>query len=37
VPRFLPDTADVRQDLLDYYFEVERFDRDQPVKQPLIR
>ena len=28
VPRFLPDTADVRQDLLDYYFEVQRFDRD---------
>jgi arylsulfatase A-like enzyme len=28
VPRFLPDTIDVRQDLLDYYFEVRRFDRD---------
>ncbi len=28
VPRFLPDTIDVRQDLLDYYFEVQRFDRD---------
>ena len=28
VPRFLPDTVDVRQDLLDYYFEVQRFDRD---------
>jgi arylsulfatase A-like enzyme len=28
VPRFLPDTLDVRNDLLDYYFEVERFDRD---------
>jgi arylsulfatase A-like enzyme len=28
VPRFLPDTADVRQDLLDYYYEVQRFDRD---------
>jgi N-sulfoglucosamine sulfohydrolase len=28
VPRFLPDTAEVRQDLLDYYFEVQRFDRD---------
>jgi arylsulfatase A-like enzyme len=28
VPRFLPDTEEVRQDLLDYYFEVQRFDRD---------
>ena len=28
VPRFLPDTPEVRQDLLDYYFEVERFDRE---------
>ena len=28
VPRYLPDTADVRNDLLDYYFEVQRFDRD---------
>lgn len=28
VPRYLPDTAEVRQDLLDYYFEVQRFDRD---------
>jgi N-sulfoglucosamine sulfohydrolase len=28
VPRFLPDTADVRQDLLDYYYEVQRFDMD---------
>jgi N-sulfoglucosamine sulfohydrolase len=28
VPPFLPDTADVRQDILDYYFEVQRFDRD---------
>ena len=28
VPPFLPDTAEVRADLLDYYFEVERFDRD---------
>jgi arylsulfatase A-like enzyme len=27
VPRFLPDTIEVRNDLLDYYFEVERFDR----------
>ena len=28
VPRFLPDTREVRSDLLDYYAEVERFDRD---------
>jgi len=28
VPAFLPDTLDVRNDLLDYYFEVQRFDRD---------
>ncbi len=28
VPGFLPDTAEVRQDILDYYFEVQRFDRD---------
>ncbi len=28
VPAFLPDTTEVRRDLLDYYFEVERFDRD---------
>ncbi|MGI8672854.1 MAG: sulfatase family protein [Luteitalea sp.] len=28
VPRFLPDTPEVRDDLLDYYFEVQRFDRD---------
>lgn len=28
IPRFLPDTAEVRQDFLDYYFEVQRFDRD---------
>lgn len=26
VPRFLPDTPDVRGDLLDYYAEVQRFD-----------
>lgn len=24
----MPDTAAVRQDILDHYFEVERFDRD---------
>ena len=28
IPSFFPDTADVRSDLLDYYFEVQRFDRD---------
>lgn len=28
VPAFLPNTPAVRADLLDYYFEVERFDRD---------
>lgn len=28
VPPFLPDTPEVRDDLLDYYAEVERFDAD---------
>jgi arylsulfatase A-like enzyme len=28
VPRFLPDRPEVRNDLLDYYFEVQRFDAD---------
>lgn len=28
VPGFLPDTGEVRQDILDYYLEVQRFDRD---------
>lgn len=28
VPSFLPDTDAVRRDILDYYFEIERFDRD---------
>jgi len=28
IPPYLPDAPDVRQDLLDYYFEVQRFDRD---------
>ena len=27
VPEFLPDAAEVRSDILDYYFEIERFDR----------
>lgn len=28
VPPFLPDTAEVRGDIADYYFEVQRFDRE---------
>jgi uncharacterized sulfatase len=28
VPPYLPDTPSVRSDILDYYFEIERFDRD---------
>ncbi|MEM8526088.1 MAG: sulfatase [Bacteroidota bacterium] len=28
VPEFLPDVECVRNDMLDYYFEVERFDRE---------
>ena len=28
VPGFFPDTHDVRSDIADYYFEVQRFDRD---------
>jgi N-sulfoglucosamine sulfohydrolase len=28
VPPFLPDTPEVRSDILDYYFEVERVDRE---------
>lgn len=28
VPPFLPDAPAVRSDLLDYYFEIERFDRE---------
>lgn len=28
VPGFLPDMACIRNDILDYYFEVERFDRE---------
>ncbi|MBW3622342.1 MAG: sulfatase-like hydrolase/transferase [Armatimonadetes bacterium] len=28
VPPFLPDAPEVRSDILDYYFEVERFDRE---------
>ena len=28
VPAFLPDTSEVRSDILDYYFEIERLDRE---------
>ena len=28
VPAFLPDTPEVRSDILDYYYEVERLDRE---------
>lgn len=28
VPAFLPDVPEIRNDLLDYYFEIQRFDRD---------
>jgi len=28
VPPWLPDTPEVRSDILDYYFEVQRFDRE---------
>lgn len=28
VPAFLPDTPEIRSDLLDYYYEVERVDRE---------
>lgn len=28
VPPYLPDTPEIRSDILDYYTEVERFDRD---------
>jgi arylsulfatase A-like enzyme len=28
VPRFWPDTSEVRSDVLDYYWKVERFDRE---------
>ena len=28
VPSFLPDTPEIRKDLLDYAFEIERFDED---------
>lgn len=28
VPEFLPDDPEVRSDILDYYYEIERFDRE---------
>ena len=37
VPAFLPDNACVRNDLLDYYFEVERFDRQCGQALDLLR
>src|SRR5262249_13074596 len=37
VPPFLPDTPEVRSDLLDYYFAVQRFDRDVGAILELLR
>ena len=37
VPPFLPDTPEIRDDLLDYAFEVERFDRDCGKMLELLR
>jgi uncharacterized sulfatase len=37
VPPFLPDTPQIRGDLLDYTFEVERFDRDCGKMLELLR
>ena len=28
MPPYLPDTPEIRGDMLDYYFAVERFDRE---------
>jgi N-sulfoglucosamine sulfohydrolase len=36
VPPYLPDTPGVRGDILDYYFEIERFDRDIGVMLQLL-
>src|SRR6266540_3813555 len=36
VPPFLPDTPAVRSDILDYLFEIERFDRDVGVMLKLL-
>ena len=37
VPPFLPDAAEVRSDILDYYVEVERFDRGVGEMLKLLR
>ena len=37
VPPFLPDTPEVRSDILDYYFAVERYDRDVGALLQLLR
>ncbi|HEX5555167.1 MAG TPA: sulfatase [Chitinophagaceae bacterium] len=37
VPAYLPDQPEVRRDLLDYYFEVERFDHDCEQAIALLR
>ena len=37
VPPYLPDTPTVRSDLLDYYFEVQRFDREVGELLELLR
>jgi arylsulfatase A-like enzyme len=36
VPAYFPDTSEVRNDLLDYYFEVQRFDHDVGVLLSLL-
>lgn len=37
VPKFLPDTDEIREDLLDYAFEIQRFDHDLGEMIELIR
>ncbi len=37
VPPMLPDTAKVRSDICDYYFEVERFDREVGEQLTLLK
>jgi N-sulfoglucosamine sulfohydrolase len=37
VPPWLPDTPEVRSDICDYYFEVERFDRDVGQRLALLQ
>jgi arylsulfatase A-like enzyme len=36
VPPYLPDTPEVRSDILDYYFEVQRFDREVGARLQLL-